>query len=390
MKYDLVVIGGGLAGLTAAIRSLLMGNKTCVISAGASTLSYMSGCLDLCGDGDHPWQEIEQLVQREPGHPYSYLTGQEIRAALDFFVSEMAVSCPYRTPPDFRRNLWVPTPLGNLRPTYLVPEGQAAGAESLSLKVLVVDLQGCRDFSAAFMAEGLSRRGLQWQAVEVELGSVQKNSSSVELAHSLDHLWPELVPQLKPEVQGFDAVAFPAVLGLSDYLLIQQELETALGIPVFEIPTLPPSVPGIRLDQSLKARLRELGGELLFGFPVQELKVEGGSCRGVEVSTPGQPRLIEGESFILATGSMGQGLGCLGKGASRAAGVSFFDPEGPGYAKSGVLVNERLQPVDAGGKVLLENVFCAGRVLAGYDPFREHNGAGVAIATGCKAALNLR
>lgn len=405
MKYDVVVIGAGLAGLTAALQSLSRGSKTCVISAGAGTLYYMSGCLDLCGKGDHPWQEIGELARGTPGHPYSYVSLQEIREALSFFVRETAVTCPYRSPSDFSCNVWVPTSLGTLRPAFLVPEGQAAGAENLA-RVLAVDFQGYRDFSAAFMAEGLAGKGLQWQVIEVALGCVQKNSGSVDLARCLDHAWPELAPRLRPEVQGFDAVAFPAVLGLSDYLLIKQELEGALGIPVFEVPTLPPSVPGIRLDRALRGRIRELGGELLFGFPVRGVRVEGASCSGIEVAVPGRLRLIEGQRFILATGGIAGGgisvsrveglrqesavesvFGFPVARGLNSDGMSFFGPEGPGYARCGVLVNGRLQPVNFGGDVLMENVFCAGRILAGYDPFREHNGAGVAIATGYKAAL---
>ena len=53
---------------------------------------------------------------------------------------------------------------------------------------------------------------------------------------------------------------------------------------------------------------------------------------------------------------------------------------------AGIKVNKQLQPIDTEGKILLANVFCAGSVLAGYDPFSEGSGGGVAIATGYRAA----
>ncbi|MDD3315432.1 MAG: FAD-binding protein, partial [Syntrophaceticus sp.] len=56
-------------------------------------------------------------------------------------------------------------------------------------------------------------------------------------------------------------------------------------------------------------------------------------------------------------------------------------------SQAGVRVNQQLLPVDEDGSVLLENVFCAGRILAGYDPFIEGSGAGVAVSTGYKAAV---
>lgn len=55
--------------------------------------------------------------------------------------------------------------------------------------------------------------------------------------------------------------------------------------------------------------------------------------------------------------------------------------------KAGVRANKLMQPLAVDGGVLLENVFCAGRILAGYDPFIEGSGAGVAIATGYRAAV---
>ncbi|MCZ7542112.1 MAG: hypothetical protein M5R40_00570 [Anaerolineae bacterium] len=50
-------------------------------------------------------------------------------------------------------------------------------------------------------------------------------------------------------------VGFPAVLGLYDAARVQAVLADALGAPVFEITTLPPSVPGMRLYHALRARL---------------------------------------------------------------------------------------------------------------------------------------
>jgi hypothetical protein len=56
-------------------------------------------------------------------------------------------------------------------------------------------------------------------------------------------------------------------------------------------------------------------------------------------------------------------------------------------SQAGVRVNQQLQPVGEDGSLLLENVFCAGRILAGYDPYIEGSGAGVAVTTGYKAAV---
>jgi len=52
-----------------------------------------------------------------------------------------------------------------------------------------------------------------------------------------------------------------------------------------------------------------------------------------------------------------------------------------------VKVDNKLRPVDDAGNVLLENVFVAGKTLAGYDYCSEKSGNGVALATAYRAGL---
>ena len=62
----------------------------------------------------------------------------------------------------------------------------------------------------------------------------------------------------------------------------------------------------------------------------------------------------------------------------------FFSGSQP-FAKFGVQVDAKLRPVDATGKLLLENVYIAGKTLAGYDYCSEKSGNGVALATAYQA-----
>jgi glycerol-3-phosphate dehydrogenase subunit B len=48
-----------------------------------------------------------------------------------------------------------------------------------------------------------------------------------------------------------------------------------------------------------------------------------------------------------------------------------------------------LNPLNESGKVLLENLFAAGRILGHHDAMREKSMGGVDIATGYKAVRNL-
>ena len=49
MKYDIIIIGGGLSGLTAGITLAQAGRRVCIVSAGQSSLHFHSGSFDLLG-----------------------------------------------------------------------------------------------------------------------------------------------------------------------------------------------------------------------------------------------------------------------------------------------------------------------------------------------------
>jgi glycerol-3-phosphate dehydrogenase subunit B len=50
-----------------------------------------------------------------------------------------------------------------------------------------------------------------------------------------------------------------------------------------------------------------------------------------------------------------------------------------------VEVNENLNPVGGDGRVIYENLFAAGGILAHADRMVEKSGGGVAVATGYRA-----
>src|SRR5262245_21744535 len=82
---DVVVVGAGLAGLTAAIRPAEAGASVDVVARGHAATHWTAGGLDVAApDGaETPGEGIARL-QSVAGHPYTLL-GRDVAAGLDWF-----------------------------------------------------------------------------------------------------------------------------------------------------------------------------------------------------------------------------------------------------------------------------------------------------------------
>ena len=76
MKFDTIIIGGGLSGLISGIRLSKQGQRCVIISSGQSALHFSSGSFDLLNtlpDGNsvsNPLEAIEELGKQAPAHPH--------------------------------------------------------------------------------------------------------------------------------------------------------------------------------------------------------------------------------------------------------------------------------------------------------------------------------
>ena len=84
MRYDTIIIGGGLSGLTCGIALAKGGQRVAVIGAGQSTLHFNSGSISLLGydtEGNTVASPLEAMEQLPATHPYHRVGDKAARAA---------------------------------------------------------------------------------------------------------------------------------------------------------------------------------------------------------------------------------------------------------------------------------------------------------------------
>lgn len=429
MKYDCIIIGGGLAGLTCGIKCCLAGLKCAVFSAGMSALHFSSGSLDVLGH--HPGREVvfepfdalPSFLESRPDHPYARLSPDFIYDSLDF-LREQAELRGLKFYANGRRNHFHVTALGSLKPTYLSQDSvfndkiKQAFEKGLSIAILTYD--GFRDFHPGLAAANLSRHAL-FKNAQVATGSISLPDSARRILgnpgdkkiHELRSMdicrlmeINEVVDDIAKSINQVagDAllVGLPAVLGLTGFSDILKKLEEKTGRLIYEAPTLPPSILGMRIDDALKTRFADLGGVYIAGDRVVGGTITAGRLDHVHTKNYGPARL-RADHFVLAAGSFFSG-GLVSEFKTMREPVfgldihfqpareqwsskRYFDTAGHPFISFGVETDDRFRPSIAGKTI--ENLYCAGAVLAHYDPVLEGSGAGVAVGTAYAAAQNI-
>jgi glycerol-3-phosphate dehydrogenase subunit B len=165
---------------------------------------------------------------------------------------------------------------------------------------------------------------------------------------------------------------------------------------VFEIPTLPPSAPGMRMYNALVAALRAAGGRLVLGAEVLGAQREGDRVTALRAHTSGHDTLYGARWVVLATGGFASGaieLGSDWQAREHVLGLTLRGMPAPGEPRFGADYFG-VQPMSTVGIAVdssllaegTENVFVAGAALPGAAPWREGSGEGIALATGHFAA----
>ena len=412
MKFDTVIIGGGLAGMVCGIRLAEAGQRCAIISQGQSAIHFSSGSFDLLGrlpDGTavgDPLAGIAELERCAPSHPYARI-GAEACARYAESAPELLRGAGIRVAGDCRRNHFRITPMGRTKATWLTIDGYLTTSEPGKLPfrtVCIVNVEGFLDFYPEFIAQEFREAGVTCRFGSFnhpDLEQIRRNPSemrSANIARVFDREsnLTALAEELCKLSEGCDALILPALIGINRNDSLEM-LRARVGCPIHLLPTLPPSIPGIRAQQALQRRFRALGGEYFLGDSVLSAETEAGRVTRVFTANHGNIP-FEAEHFVLATGSFfSKGLlatpdrivePVFGADTEYVPNRSewytlhFFDRQA--YQAFGVKTDASLRVMKQGKA--FENLYGAGAGLAGFHPVQEECGAGVSMLSALHVA----
>jgi glycerol-3-phosphate dehydrogenase subunit B len=408
-----VVVGAGLAGLTAALRLAEAGRIVLVLAKGVGGTHLAPPTIDVLGYSDggepvgSPTRGLDALVESSPDHPYARVGLETVATALEWWKTALP---ELRYTGSLAANQLLSTAVGVAKPTALAPRSMAGGDLRSGGRIAIVGLRGLKDFFAHYVADNLSRaaraHGVAVSVRALELSPRLDGDRDVGgLGFAAQFERPEfrdaIVEELRTLLAPGERAGLPAVLGLRHADGVHRELEERLRTTVFEIGMLPPSVPGMRLFEALKGALQRAGGRVVLGDRVIGAEKNGRGVEAVVAQTAARRVAYGARSFVLATGGFASGgleLDSAGTVRETVLGlpVAGVPPQGqprflPGYfdrhplARAGLEVDERMRPLGPRGPVY-ENLHAAGATLAGAEPWREASGNGISVATGFAAA----
>jgi len=408
-QLDMLVVGSGLSGLFSAWLSAESGQRTRLVTKGWGAQYWNAGTVDVLGYYPLDRQEpvgspaaaLRQLIRDNPGHPYAISGIDHLRRSLEAF-QELCQMAGYPLFGSLEHNWLLPSALGAVRPTCLAPGTMIAGDLRQSGEMLLVGFQRYLDFYPHLAADNLAMQGYPARAVMLELPSLVNHrmvtARLIAESCASTALVDEIAAQIRPHLAGAIRVGLPAVLGFENAFQVQERLQAALGLPVFEIPTLPPSIPGIRLHRLLVRAIENAGGRVYEGMQAVGFEADGDRIVQVLTEAAARQKPHRSRRFILATGGiLGGGLRTDYRGHTRETlfdlplpalpvrtrwlDEEFLAPGGHPIFRLGIISDNQLRPVDSTGNPVYTNLYAVGAALNGGEFIRERSLDGVALAT---------
>lgn len=409
------VIGAGLAGLTTALGLARAGAGVTLVTKGVGGLQLSQGTIDIfgyTGDRHHtlvprPLDDLDELPEE---HPYRQIGAKAVQQGVELLAEVLG--------PDYlvgsvHENRLYPTAVGALRPTALVPRSMANGVVEAGKKFLIIGIHELRDWHPELIAGNIARTPLpDGSTVEARHASFslparerEVNIQPDKYARQLDNadFRAAFAAKVRELVQPGEVVGIPAVLGLND-TTAYDEIEAAIGAPIFEIVSQPPSVPGMRMNQDLTEAVKTAGVRVMLGAEVSGIATEDDRITGVKVRTAGRERVIGAQWVVHCGGGFESGtlsVDSYNKVSEKVLGLpvtatdatelihgDFWGEPQPLF-KVGVRVDEGMRVLDANGAPVHPHLLAAGGVLAGSIRWEEKSGEGIALGSAMKAVATI-
>ena len=401
MRYDTVIIGGGLSALLCGIELVRNGKKAAIVTTGHSSLHFSSGSFGLY-NGAEPLKAVESLTE---SHPYSKL-GEDIEA-LAAKATEILNIAGIATVGEAVANHYIMTPTGAMRQCWLSMEGMVTSKDGKSFdfsEALILCPEGFIDFYAQFVVDSMNKLGVKTSQEIFSLPElvVRRNNPTEMRSVSVARVFDKeeniqaLATIISRQAKGVDTVIMPAVLGFERADVLSR-LEKMTDKRILTVATLPPSVEGIKAERALRKTFENMGGVIFNGHTATSFTMEDGA---VESITTSKGVTLVANEFVLATGSfIGGGLTSEKRKISEPLFGADIAPcasgeyvtrnifEAQPFMAAGVFTDEQFKVAVGGAAV--DNLYGCGAILSGYNPVKEGCGAGVAMFTALKVAENI-
>ncbi|MCL2735841.1 MAG: glycerol-3-phosphate dehydrogenase subunit GlpB [Propionibacteriaceae bacterium] len=399
---DTVVIGAGLAGLSAAIRLAEAGQKVTLLSFGLGGIQLGQGTIDVLGYRgadtlvERPFDEFAAWATEHPDHPYSLLGADVVRDSVDWLAARL----PDLLVPGDGRNHPLPTAVGAMRPTYLV---QPSMVWPDPTSVAVVGPAQIKDFYPHLVAANLAVTA-QVEAtgyrIDLPARAGEAESSPVVYAKALED--PDVLARFAEavldQIGDEDAVVLPAILGL--HQCVQPQLAALLKRPVVEALLPPPSIPGMRINEALTAQAKAAGVRVILGSKVTGFESDGSRVTAVTLHQAGRDQSYPASHVVFAPGGFESAALVMDSYGTITEPV--FDLPLAGLDRDdlitgdywadqaifavGTRVDQSCRPLTGDGEVVYENLHTVGGLLAGAIRWTEKSGDGIAVASALRAA----
>lgn len=412
MRYDTIIIGGGISGLISGIQLTKAGQKVAIISSGQSALHFNSGSMALMGrkgnaDVKHPLEAIAELPEN---HPYSRIGLDEIKTLLPQ-VKPLFAEAGITLTGSEDTNHYRLTPIGMFKPAWLSMLGYATIEDPKKInwgQVAIANLAGYVDFYPDFLSRGLNAAGIECvtRTFSVpQLDMLRKSSTEMRATNIARFITGNTINDLAKELNRIatetkaDTILMPAIIGLFDEEPVKLLREKVIR-PLYFVSTMPMSLGGMRAQILLRKYFQQLGGTYFIGDSVVKGNLENGHLTSINTVNLGEMSL-EADNFILATGSFfSHGIesnpasiyepifGLDVNASSQRA--EWYEPDlykDQRYMTFGVKTDNSLRVYKDGKRI--DNLRAIGAVMGGHDALKEESGGGVAILSAMKAASDI-